>query len=149
MGPRGRPRDARAHPGLVASWNKGITVVDPLTMRSSCPQPNANFASQIAELAPFIASPAAPKSGRARKTDIKPVGAGAFLLQSWNQGIGMTLTRNPKYWDQPRPYLDTLKFAVIPETNSRIATVVQGGATMMAGYLFQFGNNASAPGVRT
>jgi peptide/nickel transport system substrate-binding protein len=45
--------------------------------------------------------------------------------------------------------LDTIKFAIIPETNSRIATVVQGGATMMAGYPFQFGSNATAPGVAT
>lgn len=132
----------------VSSWNKGISVVDPQTLTVKLPGPNANFAAQVAELAPFIASPAALKAAE-KKTDIKPVGAGAFLLQSWNQGIGMTLARNPKYWDQPRPYLETLKFAVIPETNSRIATVVQGGATMMAGYMFQFGNNATAPGVGT
>ncbi|MEJ1158296.1 ABC transporter substrate-binding protein [Prosthecomicrobium sp. N25] len=132
----------------IASWNKGITVVDPLTLTVKLPTPNANFAAQVAELAPFVASPAALKAAE-KKTDIKPVGAGAFVLQTWNQGIGMTLTRNPKYWDQPRPYLETLKFAVIPETNSRIATVVQGGATMMAGYIHQFGSNATAPGVGT
>src|SRR6185312_7858385 len=36
---------------------------------------------------------------------------------------------------------------IIPETNSRIATVVQGGATMMAGYPYQFGTNNKEPGV--
>lgn len=132
----------------ISGWNKGITVVDPLTLTVKLPAPNANFAAQVAELAPFIASPAALKAA-AKKTDIKPVGAGPFVLQTWNQGIGMTLTRNPKYWDQPRPYLETIKFAIIPETNSRIATVVQGGATMMAGYIHQFGNNATAAGVGT
>jgi peptide/nickel transport system substrate-binding protein len=134
--------------GWIATWKDGITVVDPLTLTIKLPAPNANFAAQVAELAPFIASPAALKAAK-QKTDIKPVGAGAYTLTSWNQGIGMTMTRNPGYWDQPRPYLETLKFAVIPETNARIATVVQGGATMMAGYLYQFGNNATAPGVAT
>ncbi|CAN5343834.1 ABC transporter substrate-binding protein [soil metagenome] len=132
--------------GFVSSWNKGITVVDPTTLTVKLPAPNANFAAQVAELVPFIASPAALKAA-AQKTDIKPVGAGAFTLTSWDQGISMTLARNPGYWDQPRPYLDTLKFAIIPETNARIATVVQGGATMMAGYPYQFGTNNKAPGV--
>jgi peptide/nickel transport system substrate-binding protein len=131
---------------FIASWNKGMNVVDPTTLTIRLPSANSNFAAQIAELAPFIASPAALKAA-VQKTDIKPVGAGAFVLTAWDQGVSMTLARNPNYWDQPRPYLDTLRFAIIPETNARIATVVQGGATMMAGYPYQFGTNNQAPGV--
>jgi len=132
----------------IATWVKGLKVIDPETLEITLPAPNAIFAAQVAELCPFIASPTMLKAA-ASKADIKPVGAGAFTLASWDQGIGMTLKRNPGYWDQPRPYLDTLSFKIIPETNSRIATVVQGGATMMAGYPYQFGNNAEAPGVAT
>lgn len=130
----------------VASWISGLKVVDPLTITITLKSPNRNFGSTLAQAAPFIASPAALKAATS-KTDIKPVGAGAFLLGNWDQGISMSMKRNPKYWDQPRPYLDTLKFVIIPETNSRISTVVQGGATMMAGYPYQFGSNATAPGV--
>ena len=133
---------------FVASWNKGVKIVDPLTIEITLPSPDRNFGSSLAQLAPFIGSPAALKAAE-KKTDIKPVGAGAFLLESWNQGVSMTMKRNPNYWDQPRPYLNTLKFVVIPETNSRISTVVQGGATMMAGYPYQFGSNATAKGVTT
>jgi peptide/nickel transport system substrate-binding protein len=142
------PATAAPTQAFVSSWVKGIKVIDARTLTVTLPSANGNFAAQIAELAPFIASPTMLKAA-ATKSDIKPVGAGAFLLDSWNQGISMTMKRNPGYWDQPRPYLDTLKFAIIPETNARIATVVQGGATMMAGYLYQFGSNASAPGVGT
>jgi peptide/nickel transport system substrate-binding protein len=140
------PATAAQSQAWVASWNKGITIVDPLTLTIKLPAPDANFGDLLADLAPFIASPAALK-GVTDKTTIRPVGAGAFVLDTWDQGVGMTLKRNPAYWDQPRPYLDTLKFAIIPETNARIATVVQGGATVMAGYPYQFGNNAKAPGV--
>lgn len=133
---------------FMASWVKSIRVVDARTLTVTLPAANANFAAQVAELCPFIASPAALRAAK-EKTDIKPVGAGAFTLVSWNQGISMTLARNPGYWDAPRPYLDTLVFKIIPETNSRIATVVQGGATMMAGYPYQFGSNARARGVAT
>ncbi|MGV1832652.1 ABC transporter substrate-binding protein [Agrobacterium vitis] len=134
--------------GFVASWIGGVKIVDPLTLEITLPKPDRNFGSSLAQLAPFIASPQALKAAKT-KTDIKPVGAGAFVLDSWNQGISMSMKRNSQYWDQPRPYLDTLKFAIIPETNSRIATVVQGGATMMAGYPYQFGSNAKAAGVAT
>jgi peptide/nickel transport system substrate-binding protein len=133
---------------FVASWKDGIKIVDPLTIVVTLPQANRNFASQVAQLAPFIGSPKMLAAAKT-KADIKPVGAGAFVLDSWDQGVSMTLKRNPKYWDQPRPYLDTLNFKIIPETNSRISTVVQGGATMMAGYTYQFGSNATAPGVAT
>lgn len=133
---------------FVSSWIKGLKIVDPLTIEITLPKADRNFGSNIAQLAPFIASPEALKVAKT-KTDIKPVGAGPFVFDSWNQGISMTVKRNPQYWDQPRPYLDTLKFSVIPETNSRIATVVQGGATMMAGYPYQFGSNATAPGIAT
>jgi peptide/nickel transport system substrate-binding protein len=142
------PATAAPTQAFMASWVKDITVVDARTLTVKLPAPNGNFAAQIAELAPFVASPTMLKAAKT-KSDLRPVGAGAFVLESWNQGIGMTLKRNPNYWDQPRPYLDTLKFAIIPETNSRIATVVQGGATMMAGYPYLFGSNATAPGVAT
>ncbi|MCL6650881.1 ABC transporter substrate-binding protein [Agrobacterium rubi] len=134
--------------GFVASWIGGVKIVDPLTIEITLPKPDRNFGSSLAQLAPFVASPQALKAAKT-KTDIKPVGAGPFVLDRWNQGVSMTMKRNPQYFDQPRPYLDTLKFAIIPETNSRIATVVQGGATMMAGYPYQFGSNANAPGIAT
>jgi len=146
--------DRAANPDMLASagewvagWADGMEVVDPLTLKITLPAPNSIFAQQVAELVPFIASPAMLESAGTDKAALKPVGAGAFTLTDWDQGIGMTLTRNPDYWDAPRPYLETLKFKIIPETNSRISTVVQGGATMMAGYPYQFGNNAEAPGV--
>jgi peptide/nickel transport system substrate-binding protein len=140
------PATAAQSQAWVASWNKGITIVDPLTLTIKLPAADANFGDLLADLAPFIASPTALKAA-AKKTDIKPAGAGAFIPTEWDQGVSMTLKRNPGYWDQPRPYLDTLKFVIIPETNARIATVVQGGATIMAGYPYQFGTNNKAPGV--
>jgi peptide/nickel transport system substrate-binding protein len=132
----------------IATWNTGITKVDSLTLQVKLTAADSAWAAKVAELFPFVASPTALKAA-AKKTDIKPTGAGAFILDKWNQGVSSQLRRNPDYWDQPRPYLDTLKYTVIQDSQARIATVVQGGATMMAGYLFQFGPNATAAGVVT
>ncbi|MGV3490066.1 MAG: ABC transporter substrate-binding protein [Devosia sp.] len=147
--------DRLAHPdtvtpvkAFVSGWASGMEVVDATTLVVTLPGPNSNFAKQIAELVPFIASPAS-LAAAATPTDIQPIGAGPFLLKSWDQGISMTLTRNPNYWDAPRPYLDEITFTSLADINARIATVVQGGATMMAGYPYQFGTNADAEGVAT
>ncbi|MFP9137662.1 ABC transporter substrate-binding protein [Devosia sp. XGJD_8] len=134
---------------FVSSWIDGAKVIDPLTIEITLPTPNRNFGSTLAQSAPFVASPAALEAAGDDKAAIKPVGAGAFIFEDWDQGISLSFKKNPDYWDQPRPYLDTLKFAIIPETNSRISTVVQGGAQMMAGYPYQFGANADAPGIAT
>jgi peptide/nickel transport system substrate-binding protein len=130
----------------IASWDPGIKVVDATTLTIKLPAANADFATQIANLAPFIASPKA-LGAASTLAAIKPVGAGAFKLLSWDPGVNATVVRNPGYWDQPRPYLNSIIFVDIAATPSRIATVVQGEATMMAGYPYQWGSQDTSPGV--
>jgi peptide/nickel transport system substrate-binding protein len=131
----------------VASW-KSLTITDPLTLTIVLPSADSSFPVKIAELMPFIDSPASLEAA-ATKTDIKPIGAGPFIMTSWDPGVSTKYDRNPGYWDQPRPYIDHFVLNQIPDTNSRIATVVQGGADYMYGYFYQYGSNASAPGVST
>lgn len=130
----------------IASWAKGIRVVNTTTLTIRLPRANSNFADEIANLAPFIASPKA-LGAATTLSGIKPVGAGAFVLKSWDPGVKAIVVRNPNYWDKPLPYLNSLTFVDIAATPSRIATVVQGGATMMAGYPYQWGKDDTEPGV--
>ena len=44
-----------------------------------------------------------------------PVGLGPYKLQSWEQGRQLISVRNDNYWDQPKPYLDEIVVALIPE----------------------------------
>ena len=121
-------------------------MVSATTLTIKLPAADADFATQIANLAPFIASPKALGSA-ATLAAIKPVGAGAFKLLSWDPGVNATVVRNPGYWDQPLPYLNSIIFVDIAATPSRITTVVQGEATMMAGYPYQWGSDDTEPGV--
>ena len=141
------PANSCTSQAWIASW-KSITVVDPLTVQVVLPSANANFDLQIAELAAFVASPTALKAA-ASPTDIKPVGAGPFTVDSWDQGVKEVLKKNPDYWDAPRPYIDTLTLLTIPESNTGQNMVVQGGLDIMMGYSYQYGSNATAPGVAT
>src|SRR5699024_9000642 len=46
--------------------------------------------------------------------DTAPVGAGPFMLKSWNPGEELILERNPDYWGGDVP-LDGLRFVMLPD----------------------------------
>ena len=131
----------------IATW-ASTTVVDPLTFQVKLPSADGNFNLKVAELAAFIASPKA-LAAAATPTDIKPVGAGPFVLDSWEQGVKDVLKKNPGYWDAPRPFIDEYVLMTIPESNTGQNMIVQGGLDYMMGYAYQYGTNATQPGVAT
>jgi peptide/nickel transport system substrate-binding protein len=92
-------------------------------------QPIAQFENAIAEQGAlnWIASPAALEAGP-QAFDENPIGAGPFVLESWQRSGEMVLTRNERYWDSPRPYLDRLVLTANPEAEQRYTTVISGGA---------------------
>ena len=124
------------------------SVVDPATLSIRLPQADADFALRCAEQFPYVASPAA-LAAAAKKTDIRPIGAGPFELQTWTPGVGAVLARNTVYWDAPRPYLDGLRFNVVPDALARMGAVAQGSAQFTPGFPYQFGTNATATHVTT
>ena len=61
----------------------------------------------------------------------KPIGSGAFVLKEWERGNLMVMERNPYYWAKDAdgvqlPYLDAVRFEIIPEDATRILKL-QGG----------------------
>ncbi len=58
-----------------------------------------------------------PKTGR-------PIGSGAFLVESLQRGKQLTLVRNPRYWGPHRTYLDRLVLRFLPVD---VATALRHG----------------------
>jgi peptide/nickel transport system substrate-binding protein len=61
----------------------------------------------------------------------KPVGSGPFVLESWRRNGEMVLKRNPHYWKdaadgQKLPYLDAIRFVIIPDDATRILKLKAG-----------------------
>jgi peptide/nickel transport system substrate-binding protein len=50
-----------------------------------------------------------------------PVGMGPYKFVSWEEGRGITFTRNEYYWDQPKPYLDSVVAVFIPNVQQQNA----------------------------
>jgi peptide/nickel transport system substrate-binding protein len=58
----------------------------------------------------------------------QPVGAGPFVVSNWASGQSIALERNPYYFEEGKPYLDQLVYAIVPEPAAQTAMMLQGEA---------------------
>lgn len=59
-------------------------------------------------------------------TNRMPVGLGPFKLKSWEQGRELVFVRNDYFWDQPKPYLDSVIVALIPNPQQQVNALISG-----------------------
>jgi peptide/nickel transport system substrate-binding protein len=100
---------------------KTYTVVDKLTVKFTLNAPWGNFPYLLAYMPGMIPSPTAIKAACGATDDykpgqctfnLKPVGAGAFKIDSYKPKESINLVRNDAYYGG-KPYLDALKFVVL------------------------------------
>ena len=48
-----------------------------------------------------------------------PIGTGPFKWDYWHKGSALKLVRNPFYWQQGKPYLNSITWADVPNDNTR------------------------------
>ncbi|MEX5631596.1 ABC transporter substrate-binding protein [Parafrankia sp. FMc2] len=113
-----------AEASLIASTE----VVDDLTLKVTMTTPVPAFAGAVVNsVLNWIGSPAALQAG-STAFDEKPIGAGPFTLESWTRQADLKLVKNPKYYDAPKPYLDSLVVRAVSDASQRFNTVSSGGA---------------------
>ena len=91
----------------------------------------ATFNTAIMPQKLFNAAPGKNDAEKAKAFAEKPIGSGPFVLSEWKRGSYMVLKRNPYYWKKGEdgkalPYLDTLRFEIIPDDNTRILKLQAG-----------------------
>ena len=62
----------------------------------------------------------------------KAIGTGPFILRNWGQSQGIEVERNPDYDDRQVPYIDGLKWSVMPDDSS-IQAAFRSGAVDLYG----------------
>lgn len=55
-----------------------------------------------------------------------PVGTGPFMFDRWDKGVELHLVKNPDYWKEGQPYLDSVTWRLVGDDNTRILQL-QGG----------------------
>lgn len=121
-----RARDLKGAPlGSMLSGIKQIDTPDDKTIVIHLDKPSAPMLSTLAMFAASIIPEAVVK---AEGDDFgnKPVGAGAFKLESWTHGDRVVLVRNPNYWDASRVKLDKIEWLYVPNDNTRVLKLQAG-----------------------
>lgn len=57
-----------------------------------------------------------------------PVGSGPFQLDAWDRGQSLRLTKSTDYWQEGKPYLDSIQWTTVPDANTRVSQVQSGQA---------------------
>ena len=75
----------------------------------------------------FIAEPTWLASG----SQTNPVGTGPFVFQSWVPNDHFTATKNPHYWRQGFPYLDSITYKPITDPDQMLSSLTSGAIDIM------------------
>ena len=111
--------------GYINSAIDEVTATDDETVTISLKYP---WAPLLADLSLFSnAIVPADYAGESKEEFYKhPIGTGPFVWDSWKKGQSLSLTKNDDYWQAGKPYLDGVKWTVVPDANTR-KLQVQGG----------------------
>ncbi|QOR70589.1 hypothetical protein IM660_18725 [Ruania alkalisoli] len=83
--------------------------------------PNSSFLEYLADPSAFIA-PAEAYQADAEAT----IGAGPFQLESWDEGVGLTLTKYDGYDDAAAVDLDQVDVTFYPDATARVNALLSG-----------------------
>ncbi len=61
------------------------------------------------------------------------IGSGAFMLSEWTPSVRVVFKRHDKHYDQPRPWLDSIEYPLVPE-------YATGLAQFRAGNMYWYAN---------
>lgn len=111
------------------------TVLDSSRVRVQLKQPVAAFLYNISIWPAFILPKnLVEKQGKAFYKH--PVGTGPFMVKEFAKGSHITFVRNPNYWEQGKPYLNSVRYNFATDSNSRILALRGGSAQIMDGVPF-------------
>ncbi len=102
-----------------------MAKIDASTVEFKLVQPNGSFPIVFTDTVGEMGSPTAIKAN-AVNFGRNPIGAGAYVLKTWNRDANYIFERSPTYWDKPRPYIDTIQFKIIPN-NTTLAAALKDG----------------------
>ncbi|MGN6332166.1 MAG: ABC transporter substrate-binding protein [Motilibacteraceae bacterium] len=111
--------------GYINDAIASVTAVDDKTVEVKLKHP---WAPIIADLSLFSNGIIPNNYGGKSKDEFykAPVGTGPFVWDTWQQGQFVRVKKNPSYWQQGKPSLNSVTWTVVPDANTR-KLQLQGG----------------------
>jgi peptide/nickel transport system substrate-binding protein len=109
---------------------KSVTAPDDSTVVVKTKYP---WAPLVADISLFVNGVVpANFGGKSEKQFFEhPIGTGPFMLDEWKHGDAVKLVRNPNYWQQGKPYLDSLTYTNVANENTRVLQLKGGQAQIV------------------
>ncbi len=111
----------------IANVSVPTPLVVTVTMKSPWVPFDYYLAGGIGGQIGFIAEPNWLKSG----SQTNPIGTGPFVFQVWNPNDYFTATKNPHYWRPNLPYLDSITYKPIPDSEQLLASLESGAVDII------------------
>lgn len=92
-----------------------IAVLDDLTVTMTFTEGWSAMPTVFVEQPGYVIAPAQVRSGDTRH----PIGTGPFVFDEWVPDDHVRVTRNPDYWREGLPYLDSIEFRPFADPTAR------------------------------
>ncbi|MGH2552018.1 MAG: peptide ABC transporter substrate-binding protein [Thermomicrobiales bacterium] len=105
---------------VATAADLGLKAIDDWTFEVTMEGPRGYFP----QVAAYIAATPAPRwqieeyGDKWAIGDVPIVSAGPFKVDNWDQGVSITLAKNPNYWDADNITLETVYYPIHPGANS-------------------------------
>lgn len=103
----------------LAAW-ASLEAVDDHTINVALTGPSGTFLTDLADTNKLIVMPREAFDGGFDPLTTM-IGSGPWIMDQYQTSVGFKFSRNPDYWDQPKPFLDGLDVAIIPEYANSLA----------------------------
>jgi peptide/nickel transport system substrate-binding protein len=132
--PQGKVSPRRA----ALSTIKDVELVDPYTLRITTTQPTPSLLMNLASHYFAIGQ----KNDILTNSEVSArlIGTGPFKLKQYQRSNLLELEKNPTYFVQGRPYLDGLRFFIIPDWTTAVTNFIAGQYQMVYGAGFKPGD---------
>src|SRR5262249_47815147 len=109
---------------------RGVTVLDPHTVRIDLSEPYAPLMAQLADRAGMMVSPKAARD-LGDKLATPPVCAGPYRFAEWVAQDRIVFEKFPRYWDAGAAHMDKVVYLPIPDDTVRLANLRSGGLDLI------------------
>jgi ABC-type transport system substrate-binding protein len=105
---------------------ESVEVIDPTHVRVNMNRPDSSLLQMLADRPGMMVSPTAAADTVA--IGATPVGTGPYTLVEWRQGDRVVAAKNPDYWQEGLPHLDTVTFRYLTDQQTSLNALTVGEA---------------------
>ena len=111
--------------GGKADEISGFKAVDDYTVEITLKSPDLSFLNALTmEFCDVVPQEWVEKWGK--QINRHPLGTGRFMFDHWTPGQEIVLKKNPNYWEEGKPYLDEIKYALSFNPSTALLKLQQG-----------------------